>query len=345
MYRFIAVTRPIQYAKHRNSRRIYITLALTWVVSVAVSLPIPLGMNYTPRRASTPWLCILYNPDYIIFSSMTSFVVARSPVSMTSFYVPCVLMISLYWRTFRAISARANKMAAAARRRKSIEVTMTGSGGARARAVEVVAGGDECEQQRPAASTVVVHAVVNGSEGVDTASTPIIGDQKDSATKYPDYQTMCSGGDKDQATTGTSDVDVDGGHGEGSAEDGVGTTTSAVGDVDDEPAVRRPSHRQRRHRRLMVVQPLHDSPSLSRRPLFRSGRQQPSSTDSKQRVGKTIGGLRMRRSAIFAFGLQRIVQKPEKLATKRERKATQTLAIVLGMTNSSQICYFFHTVV
>lgn len=68
------MTRPIQYAKHRNSRRIYITLALTWVVSIAVSLPIPLGMNYTPRRARTPWLCILYNSDFIIFSSMTSFV-------------------------------------------------------------------------------------------------------------------------------------------------------------------------------------------------------------------------------------------------------------------------------
>lgn len=75
--RFIAVTRPIQYAKHRNWSRVYFTLALTWVVSIAVSLPIPLGMNYTPRRARTPWLCILYNPDFIIFSSMTSFYVIR----------------------------------------------------------------------------------------------------------------------------------------------------------------------------------------------------------------------------------------------------------------------------
>ena len=34
-----------------------------------------------------------------------------------------MLMIVLYWRTFRAISARATKMAGAARRRKSIEVS------------------------------------------------------------------------------------------------------------------------------------------------------------------------------------------------------------------------------
>ena len=52
--RYIAVTRPLQYAKHKNSRRTYLMLALTWLVSVAVSLPIALGMNYTQRRAQTP---------------------------------------------------------------------------------------------------------------------------------------------------------------------------------------------------------------------------------------------------------------------------------------------------
>ena len=303
---------------------------------------------YTARHelhaATRPHALALHPLQLRLHHILVDDVIRRHVVSMTSFYVPCVLMIFLYWRTFRAISARAHKMAAAARRRKSIEVTMTGSGGARARAVEVT-GGEELEQQRPAAATVVVHAVVNGSGGVDTASTPIIGNQKDSAAKYADYQTMCSGGDNDQAGTGTSDAE--GGHGEGSTEEGVGTTTSAVADVDNaELAVRRPSQRQRRHRRLMVVQPLHDSPSLSRRPLFRSGRQQQTSADSKQRAGKTAGsgGLRLRRSAIFAFGLQRIVQKPEKLSTKRERKATQTLAIVLGLSEASQICFFYTSI-
>jgi len=331
-YRFIAVTRPIQYAKHRNSCRVYVTLALTWIVSIAVSLPIPLGMNYTPRRARTPWLCILYNSDFIIFSSMTSF------------YVPCVLMIFLYWRTFRAISARASKMAtsAAARRRKSVEVTLTPATGCpRTRAVEL-ADTDERQPQRPAAATIVVQAVVNGSSAVvDEATTPILGDQKDStATKYPDYQTMRSGEDEGQPTTATSDLDG-GGHGEGSAENDTGTTTTAAaGTADDDVtqlAVRGSSQKQRRRRRLTVVQPLHDSPSPARRSLLRSGRQHPppAAADSRQRAAGKTSGLRMRRSAIFAFGLQRMVQKPEKLSTKRERKATQTLAIVLGTSTAS----------
>jgi len=296
---------------------VYVTLVLTWIVSIAVSLPIPLGMNYTPRRTRTPWLCILYNSDFIIFSSMTSF------------YVPCVLMIVLYWRTFRAISARANKMAAASRRRKSVEVTMTATGSARTRAVEVVDSEEQQQQQRPAATTVLVHAVVNGSSSVDTASTPMLGELKDSTAKYPDYQSLHSGGNTtEQGTTATSDC----GNDEGSADEGADTTTPPVGDVvggDRDLAVRRPSHRQHRRRRLMAqVQPVNDSPSPARRSLFRSGRQHASSADSRQRSSGS--SLRMRRSAIFAFGLQRIVQKPEKLSTKRERKATKTLAIVLG---------------
>jgi len=52
--RFFAVTQPIKYAKHKNSNRAYITLALTWIISVAISSPIALGMNYTERRAQTP---------------------------------------------------------------------------------------------------------------------------------------------------------------------------------------------------------------------------------------------------------------------------------------------------
>jgi len=253
-------------------------------------------------------------------------------------------MIFLYWHTFRAISARASKMAAAARKRKSIEVTMSsrGDGATRTRAVDID-DGQRRPQQRPAAATVVVQAVINGSGGVDTASTPIIGDQKDSATVYPDYQAICSAGDKDQPTTGTSDVDASGhGHVESAEDCAATTTTSGVGDADD-AVVRRSSQRQRRHRRLTVVQPVHDSPSLSHRPLFRSGRQQPSSSsmDPKQRAGKTVASsLRMRRSAIFAFGLQRIVQKPEKLATKRERKATQTLAIVLGTSSIFTVLHY-----
>ena len=95
------MTQPIKYAKHKNSNRVYITLALTWIISVTISSPIALGMNYTERRAKTPTLCTFYNSDFLIYSSMGSF------------YIPCIVMTLLYWRIFHAIRQRARKSAAA----------------------------------------------------------------------------------------------------------------------------------------------------------------------------------------------------------------------------------------
>ena len=94
-FRFIAVTQPIKYARHKNSKRVFIMLALTWIVSASIALPIVLGMNYSPDRRST--LCIFYNSDFIIYSSMGSF------------YVPCVVMLVLYWKIFKVIRERARK--------------------------------------------------------------------------------------------------------------------------------------------------------------------------------------------------------------------------------------------
>ncbi|CAH1796947.1 unnamed protein product [Owenia fusiformis] len=97
--RFIAVTQPIKYAKHKNSRRVWVMLALAWFISIAIASPIALGMNYSadlePKR--DPNLCIFYNSDFIISSSMGSF------------YIPALVMGILYWRIFKAIRLRARK--------------------------------------------------------------------------------------------------------------------------------------------------------------------------------------------------------------------------------------------
>jgi hypothetical protein len=95
--RFIAVTRPISYARHRNAFRVRTTLTLTWVISVAISSPIVLGANYTAKRAESPSLCTFYNADFIIYSSMGSF------------YLPCVAMLLLYWKIFRVINERVRR--------------------------------------------------------------------------------------------------------------------------------------------------------------------------------------------------------------------------------------------
>ncbi|XP_063229186.1 dopamine D2-like receptor [Bacillus rossius redtenbacheri] len=93
--RYIAVTQPIKYAKHKNNRRAWLTIALVWVISAAIGSPIVLGLNNTPDRR--PELCVFYNSDFIIYSSLSSF------------YIPCIIMVFLYYNIFKALRNRARK--------------------------------------------------------------------------------------------------------------------------------------------------------------------------------------------------------------------------------------------
>lgn len=89
--RYIAVTQPIKYAKHKNNRRVWLTIVLVWAISAAIGSPIVLGLNNTPDR--TPDLCLFYNSNFIIYSSLSSF------------YIPCIIMVFLYWNIFKVSPA------------------------------------------------------------------------------------------------------------------------------------------------------------------------------------------------------------------------------------------------
>lgn len=89
--RYIAVTRPIKYAKHKNNRRVWLTILLVWAISAAIGSPIVLGLNNTPDR--TPDLCMFYNTDFIMYSSLSSFL------------IPCIIMIFLYYSIFKVSEA------------------------------------------------------------------------------------------------------------------------------------------------------------------------------------------------------------------------------------------------
>ncbi|CAL7939874.1 unnamed protein product [Xylocopa violacea] len=93
--RYIAVTRPIKYAKHKNNRRVWLTILLVWAISAAIGSPIVLGLNNTPDRI--PDQCLFYNSDFIIYSSLSSF------------YIPCIIMVFLYYNIFKALRNRAKK--------------------------------------------------------------------------------------------------------------------------------------------------------------------------------------------------------------------------------------------
>ncbi|XP_041981106.1 dopamine D2-like receptor [Aricia agestis] len=93
--RYIAVTQPIKYAKHKSSARVWLMIAVAWLVSAAIGSPVVLGLNDGPDRS--PDQCLFNNTDYVIYSSLGSF------------YIPCIIMTFLYFRIFQAIRQRAKK--------------------------------------------------------------------------------------------------------------------------------------------------------------------------------------------------------------------------------------------
>ncbi|KOB72672.1 Dopamine receptor, invertebrate, partial [Operophtera brumata] len=97
--RYIAVTQPIKYAKHKNNRRVWFTIVLVWCISAAIGAPIVLGLNDTPDRNFDE--CLFNSQNYVIYSSLGSF------------YIPCIMMMFLYYSIFKALRLRAMKQRAA----------------------------------------------------------------------------------------------------------------------------------------------------------------------------------------------------------------------------------------
>ncbi|XP_028728153.1 D(4) dopamine receptor [Peromyscus leucopus] len=105
--RFVAVTVPLHY--NRQGQRQLLLIAATWLLSAAVAAPVLCGLNDVPGR--DPAVCRLEDRDYVVYSSVCSF------------FLPCPLMLLLYWATFRGLrrweAARHAKLHSRAPRRPS----------------------------------------------------------------------------------------------------------------------------------------------------------------------------------------------------------------------------------
>ncbi|KAM6173691.1 D(4) dopamine receptor [Erethizon dorsatum] len=105
--RFVAVTVPLSYG--RQGRRQLLLIGATWLLSAAVAAPVLFRLNNV--RGRDPAVCRLEDRDYVVYSSVCSF------------FLPCPLMLLLYWATFRGLrrwgAARRTKLHAHAPRRPS----------------------------------------------------------------------------------------------------------------------------------------------------------------------------------------------------------------------------------
>ncbi|CAF3402698.1 unnamed protein product [Rotaria socialis] len=97
--RYIAVTKPLKYARHKNSKRVAIMIVIVWLVSFFIALPIVSGVNKSDVAAypRVPHQCAFFNNKFLIFSSLGSF------------FIPCIIIFAIYYRIFMVIMARARK--------------------------------------------------------------------------------------------------------------------------------------------------------------------------------------------------------------------------------------------
>ncbi|CAL8243573.1 unnamed protein product [Lota lota] len=87
--RFIAVSIPLNYNRKHVDHRQIILLSATWLLALAVASPVMFGVNRVPRR--DPSECKLEDNNYVIYSSVCSF------------FIPCPIMLLLYFGMFRGL--------------------------------------------------------------------------------------------------------------------------------------------------------------------------------------------------------------------------------------------------
>ncbi|XP_041636180.1 dopamine receptor D4 related sequence isoform X2 [Cheilinus undulatus] len=87
--RYIAVVVPLKYNRNQFSVRQLTLIAATWLLSVGVASPVIFGLNQVPGR--DPSVCRLENDQFVVYSSVCSF------------FVPCPVMLFLYYWMFRGL--------------------------------------------------------------------------------------------------------------------------------------------------------------------------------------------------------------------------------------------------
>ncbi|KAM4743806.1 dopamine receptor D4b [Anableps anableps] len=87
--RFIAVSIPLNYNRKHVDHRQLILLSATWLLALAVASPVVFGINNVPNR--DPRECKLEDNNYVVYSSVCSF------------FIPCPIMVLLYFGVFRGL--------------------------------------------------------------------------------------------------------------------------------------------------------------------------------------------------------------------------------------------------
>uniref|UniRef100_A0A8C9YN81 Dopamine receptor D4 n=1 Tax=Sander lucioperca TaxID=283035 RepID=A0A8C9YN81_SANLU len=89
VFRYIAVVVPLKYNRNQFSMRQLLLIVAAWLLSLGVASPVIFGLNGVPGR--DPTVCKLEDDRFVVYSSVCSF------------FVPCPVMLFLYYGMFRGL--------------------------------------------------------------------------------------------------------------------------------------------------------------------------------------------------------------------------------------------------
>ncbi|KAL6434441.1 hypothetical protein ACFW04_006091 [Cataglyphis niger] len=283
--RYIAVTQPIKYAKHKNNRRVWLTILLVWAISAAIGSPIVLGLNNTPDRI--PDQCLFYNTDFIIYSSLSSF------------YIPCIIMVFLYYNIFKALRNRARR--ARASRKPNLGDIKPGS------IIENIAHTRSCR------FSAVAQAQLTGTPNVQRNDSGGYDGAASSTMIHEALETNSSPSPNPRITSGPPSSSTSSSPPPPRGATSVSSATQTKKNGNNSGANKQELKRLKSAGSLLPLQ-------LARTPSVLS------SSGKKDRKNASTGS----RFTIYKAN-KASKKKREKSSAKKERKATKTLAIVLGV--------------
>lgn len=93
---------PLKYNRNQFSVRQLLLIAASWLLSIGVASPILFGLNQVPGR--NPIVCKLEDKRFVVYSSICSF------------FVPCPVMLLLYYGMFHGLRRWSSRSQAGAGR-------------------------------------------------------------------------------------------------------------------------------------------------------------------------------------------------------------------------------------
>lgn len=88
--RYLAITKPLTYGVRRRSRRTYVSIGLTWLMSALVSVPPLLILGNEHGDENMPLCDVSQNFGYQLYATLSSF------------YIPMLVMVMMYCKIYLA---------------------------------------------------------------------------------------------------------------------------------------------------------------------------------------------------------------------------------------------------